>query len=84
MAEAETHEKKKKKGFSRRHETSEAHDIAHRAREEQALMKVRGVKERAATRVLRTPAQQIAELDRRLGAHVGATKERARLAKTVG
>ena len=84
MAEAETHEKKKKKGFSRRHETSEAHGVAHRAREERVLAKANGVEERAAARALRTPVQQIAELNRRLGNGVGAKKERERLAKIVG
>lgn len=36
---------------------------------------------RKITRELRTPQQQLAELDRRLGVGVGATRERARLAK---
>jgi len=40
--------------------------------------------ERLAQRYERTPEQQLAELDRRLGAGVGAQRERARLAKQIG
>ena len=39
--------------------------------------------ERAAARNERSAAQQIAELDRRLGKGVGAKRERARLLKAV-
>jgi hypothetical protein len=69
-----TAEAKKEHWFSRRHQTSDAHLTVKAAREE------RRAKQRARVNVVRTPSQQLAELDRRLGVGVGATKERARLA----
>jgi hypothetical protein len=38
---------------------------------------------RAANHTVRTPQQQLQELDKRLGVNKGATKERARLAALV-
>jgi hypothetical protein len=46
-------------------------------------MKRETVSKLAAVRNSRTPAQQIKELDTRLGDGVGAKKERARLAKLM-
>jgi S-adenosylmethionine:diacylglycerol 3-amino-3-carboxypropyl transferase len=46
-------------------------------------MKRETVSKLAAVRNSRTPAQQIQELDTRLGDGVGAKKERARLAKLM-
>jgi hypothetical protein len=46
-------------------------------------MKRETVSKLAAVRNSRTPAQQIQELDTRLGDGVGAKKERARLAKQM-
>lgn len=40
--------------------------------------------DRQANRDTLTPEQQIAELDRRLGKGIGASKERARLEKLIG
>jgi len=43
-----------------------------------------GAEERAGERGKRTPQEQLAELDRRLGKGAGAAKERAHLAKLIG
>lgn len=40
--------------------------------------------ERAEVRASRSPAQQLAELDRRLGKGVGAKRERERLSRKIG
>lgn len=59
---------------------SEAHAKYQRRREDQAA----AFQARLKARAERTPAQQLAELDRRLGVGVGAVRERARLQKLAG
>ena len=74
-------EAKKANWFSRRHENSDAHrDAQDMWRESHGAERVA---ERQTERATRTPAQQIALLDQRLGVGQGAVKERARLAKLV-
>lgn len=46
-------------------------------------LRVEGVTERTQLRSERTPEQQIAKLDQRLGVGVGAKRERAALAKQI-
>lgn len=75
-------EGRKPKGwFSRRFQTSAAHDAAvgrylsehgREARKQKAS-------ERVEKRSRRSPAEQLVELDRRLGKDIGAKNERARL-----
>lgn len=69
--------------FSRDHQTSEAHLQASRAREERDRKKFFGPEERAKVRAERTPQEQLAVLDARLGVGIGAKKERARLGKMI-
>lgn len=77
------HEPKPKKTFSRRHSTSSAHE-AHRARWRQRQADKRsGIEARATARARRSPADQLAMLDARLGAGVGAVRERARLLRQL-
>ena len=72
---------KSKKGFSRRHETSEEHFAAQAQwHADHDLAKVSW---RQAERAHRTQQEQIALLDRRLGVGKGAAKERKRLMKPV-
>lgn len=68
-----------KAGFSRRHQTSEAH-LAERRRTQDAREKqLANVADRQKARDARTNAQQLAALDRRLGKGIGARDERRRL-----
>ncbi len=69
--------------FSRDHQTSEAHMQAHRTREERDRKKFFGPEERAKARTNRTPQEQLAVLDARLGKGIGAKKERAILTKMI-
>lgn len=71
--------------FSRRHETSTAHLAAQtrwQAEHGKESKREMGV-ERQAERASRTPQEQIAILDRRLGVGQGATRERAKLATLI-
>jgi hypothetical protein len=74
-----TVDERPKNMFSRRHETREAHDAAYDQWERRWTSNFANADLRAKERAQRTPAQQLALLDERLGAGVGATKERARL-----
>lgn len=48
------------------------------------VLRQQRAEERKAARDERGPAMQLRELDKRLGAGVGAKRERARLAKSIG
>ena len=68
-----------KKGFSKKHETAEAHNEskARRVANEQAQFEDMLERDRAAR--ARSPREQIARLDSLLGKNKGAAKERKRL-----
>lgn len=74
-------EPKKKKGFSRQHETNEAYVNAHAAylAEHGVEARQRKADERQKIRDARTPKEQLKALDERLGVGQGAKKERVRL-----
>lgn len=78
-------EAKKARLFSRRHESSAAHIAAQKLYDETQSLRVR--RQRAADRdalsSAQTPQERLTELDRRLGAGIGAKKERARLQAKV-
>ena len=76
-------EKRNEKWFSRRHETSDAHDAERAKREAEAIAKSYRFGIRSEVRSARNASDQLAELDRRLGVGVGAAKERARLIKQI-
>ena len=59
--------------------STEAQTRAHLMYQERKDAQRKHLAERIKARAERTPTQQIAELDRRLGKGVGAVKERARL-----
>lgn len=77
----EESEATKKKWFSRRHETSEAHKKASAVYQAERGKKARQLKAqtRQEVRSQRTPQEQLAELDQRLGNGQGASRERSRL-----
>ena len=71
---------------SRNHLTSAEQTAAHEAycSEHGRAARCRKADEREAARAARTPEEQIALLDRRLGVGQGATRERARLLALLG
>lgn len=79
-------ESKKPKGwFSRRFQTSEMRNVAvgKYLAEHGREARTRKAGERAEARAKRSPKDQLAELDRRLGKDIGAKNERARLSALV-
>ena len=87
MGKAESSERTMMNGrVSRRHpEGSEAH-FAHQQRwidNKSPEAKRMKAEVRAEERALRSPEEQIARLDRAFGVGVGATRERARLAREI-
>ena len=67
--------------FSRRHQTSADHEANYKMWQDERspdALKTQA-EARQAERVSRTPQEQIALLDKRLGADIGAKRERARL-----
>lgn len=77
----EESEAKKKKWFSRRHETAEAYKEAQTIylSEHGKNARQRKAEERQQIRDARTPKEQLKILDERLGVGQGAQKERTRL-----
>lgn len=65
--------------FSRRYQTAEQHIEAQQARIAKEEAYFARFNERVMARAKRTPAQQLAVLDERLGKGKGAKRERARL-----
>lgn len=65
--------------FSRRHQTSEAHNAARAARQARVDEKAAASAERDAAAKARTPEEQLQRLDSRFGMGVGASRERRRL-----
>lgn len=59
--------------------STEAQTQAHMRYQEHKAAQIKHRAERIKARAERSPAQQLAELDRRLGVGVGAVRERARL-----
>ena len=69
--------------FSWRHQTSEAHEAAQIRRQAREAEWQATMEENAQARAQRSPAQQLAVLDKRLGKGKGAVRERARLAAQI-
>lgn len=73
-------DKRKTEGwFSRRHKTAEAHNEARAKRDTRVAQWEATMRENEQERAKRSPSQQLALLDKRLGKGRGAKKERARL-----
>ena len=69
--------------FSRRHQTNEAHSAAVQERAAKTSAQRREADCVQLGAESRTPEQQLAKLDARLGKGVGATRERAKLLKEI-
>lgn len=69
--------------FSRRHPDRVAHEQSRQNREKKVADQERRHDLMRAARAERSPEQQIAVLDARLGAGIGAKKERARLTAQI-
>ena len=76
---ATSQEAKKACWFSRRNRTSEAHEEERQTREDERITKAQNAHKRNEEAANRSPREQLRRLDRRLGAGVGAKRERARL-----
>ena len=74
---------KPKGWFSKRHESSAPHQAAQVAKAEKVALGVATMIRNTADRAVRSPREQLAALDARLGPGRGARKERARLKATV-
>jgi|2_EtaG_2_1085320.scaffolds.fasta_scaffold00571_2 hypothetical protein len=68
-----------KKGFSRRHETNEAHVARQNARRDKKRGQLDAAQDRVEMAEVRKPSLQLKRLNSRLGKGVGAKKERAKL-----
>lgn len=69
--------------FSRRHKSAQPHMLAQREREDKEQERLFTMAINAELRAKRTPEDQIAVLNKRLGQGQGAKKERARLAAQI-
>ena len=73
-----------KKGFSRRHQSNEAHENVKADRELDVAEKLAGALARQEVAKQRTPVEQLRRLNERLGGNaVGALRERTRLAARI-
>lgn len=72
------------KWFSRRHQSDAEHRAEQAERDAYRQTMALNIADRAAARAERTPKEQIAVLDQRLGVGQGAKRERARLSALVG
>lgn len=68
-----------KKGFSRRHETNDAHETRRANRIARLEGQMEEAKDRVAMSDHRKPSEQLARLNKMFGEDVGAVKERAKL-----
>ncbi|MBI4068468.1 hypothetical protein HY413_03625 [Candidatus Kaiserbacteria bacterium] len=69
--------------FSRRHSNRDAHEEVRSVREHRRLKKVADADVRMAYAAARTPQEQLARLDAKLGKGIGAVKERAKLVARI-
>lgn len=79
MATANAREAREGHKFSRRHQTSAAHEARRQRRLKMMLVKQQRAQGRAEEAAKRTPQDQIRRLDDRFGFGEGAERERARL-----